>query len=73
MKNYILVGDLSYDAEAARKAGGKSIIVNRTPSKSLEFQADYVVQSLLEVPSLIQKAASKKQKALPNQKIVHRL
>jgi len=50
---FFLVGDLIYDAQAAENAGGLSIIVNRNPSKDLEFPADYVVQSLAEIPALI--------------------
>ena len=50
-KNFILIGDLSYDAKATKKAGGKSIIIRRTSCDSLE--ADYVVHSLQQIPSLI--------------------
>jgi len=57
---FFLVGDLIYDAQAAEKAGGLSIIVNRNPSKDLEFRADYVVHSLAEIPALI--GASKERK-----------
>lgn len=51
-QNFFFVGDLAYDSRAAEKAGGISIIVNRCPSKKLEFHADYVVKSLIEIPCL---------------------
>lgn len=51
-QDFFLVGDLGYDSRAAEKAGGISIIVNRCPSKKLEFHADYVVKSLIEIPCL---------------------
>lgn len=51
-QDFFLVGDLAYDSRAAEEAGGISIIVNRCPSKKLEFHADYVVKSLIEIPCL---------------------
>jgi len=57
---FFLVGDSIYDAQAAEKADGLSITVNRNPSKDLEFQADYVVQSLAEIPTLIRDRKGRK-------------
>jgi len=57
-RNFFFVGDLVHDSQAAEKAGGVSIIVNRNPLKKLEFHADYVVKSLMEIPSLIQNLIS---------------
>jgi HAD superfamily hydrolase (TIGR01549 family) len=54
-KEFFFVGDLVYDAQAAATAGGKSIIVNRNPSKKIDFHTDHVVGSLAEIPNLIQR------------------
>ena len=51
---FVFIGNHINDSKAAERAGGKSIIVNRNPSKKLGFYADYVVGSLMEVPRLIQ-------------------
>ena len=53
-RDFFFVGDLVHDSRATKDAGGTSIIVNRNPSKELEFHADYVVKSLMEIPPLIQ-------------------
>ena len=53
-KDFYFVGDLIHDSQAAKKAGGRSIIVNRSYLKVLEFDADYVVKSLMEIPYIIQ-------------------
>lgn len=58
-RDFFLVGDLIHDSKAAEKAGGVSIIVNRSPSKKLEFRANYVISSLVEIPKLIQHLISK--------------
>jgi HAD superfamily hydrolase (TIGR01549 family) len=55
-RKFFFVGDLSYDALAAKKAGGVSIVVNRNPSKTLEFQADFIISSLEEIPNIIQES-----------------
>ena len=52
-RKFVLVGDLVYDSNAAKNAGGLSVIVNRDTSRKLEFQADYVVGSLMEVLNLM--------------------
>lgn len=61
-KGFILVGDLRYDASAAEKAGGISIILNRNRSKKLDFHADYRVNSLEEILSIMQTISKIKQK-----------
>lgn len=58
-RDFVLVGDLIYDSKATEKAGGVSIIVNRNPSKKLEFRANYVISSLMEIPDLIQHSINK--------------
>jgi len=63
-KRFFLVGDLEHDAIAAEKAGGLSIIVNRDSSKSPQFQADFVVKSLSEVPAIVW-GCSKKLRRIP--------
>lgn len=52
-KSFLLVGDSAHDAEAAEKAGGTSIIINRCLSKKLKFNPNCVVRSLLEIPELV--------------------
>jgi len=61
-REFVLVGDLRYDASAAEMAGGVSIIVNRDPSRELDFHADYTVHSLEETLSIIQEVSRIKQK-----------
>ncbi len=58
-RDFVLVGDLIHDSKATEKAGGMSIIVNRNPSKKLEFHANYVISSLIEIPDLIQHLTNK--------------
>jgi len=58
-RDFVLVGDLIHDSKATEKAGGVSIIVNRNPSKKLEFRANYVISSLMEIPDLIQHSINK--------------
>ena len=53
-KDFFMIGDSVNDASAAKNAGGTSIIIKRTPTKKLSFHADYVAQSLNEVPIIIQ-------------------
>jgi len=53
-QDFFFVGDLVHDSKATERAGGKCIIVNRNPLKRLEFQADYVVKSLMDISGLIQ-------------------
>ncbi len=58
-RDFVLIGDLIHDSKATEKAGGMSIIVNRNPSKKLEFHANYVISSLIEIPDLIQHLTNK--------------
>lgn len=58
-RDFVLVGDLIHDSKATEKAGGVSIVVNRNPSKKLEFRANYVISSLIEIPDLIQHSINK--------------
>jgi len=53
-QDFFFVGDLVHDLNASKKAGGICIIVKRTFIEKLDFQADYTVQSLEEIPGLIQ-------------------
>jgi len=59
-RDFFFVGDLVHDSQAAEKAGGISIIVNRSPLKKLEFHADYIVKSLIDFCGLIQHLISNK-------------
>jgi len=61
-RDFVLVGDLIYDASAAETAGGLSIKVNRNPPRELDFHADYTVQSLEEIVSIIEAISRVKQK-----------
>jgi HAD superfamily hydrolase (TIGR01549 family) len=54
---FFFVGDHFYDSLAAKNAGGTSIIVKRNPSKTLRFEADFIIASLEEVPVILQKLA----------------
>jgi HAD superfamily hydrolase (TIGR01509 family) len=47
-----LVGDMRFDAEAARRAGLKSIIVRRDGVRP-SFTCDYIVDSLIDVESIL--------------------
>jgi len=52
-KKFFMVGDLVHDA-LATNANGISIIVRRNLENEVDFHADYFVQSLSEVPTIIQ-------------------
>jgi len=54
-----MVGDLVHDVSAAKKANGTSILVKRNPDEKIDFEADYVVQSLSEVPKIVQEEKRK--------------
>jgi len=58
-QDFFFVGDLVYDSEAAKTAGGKVIIINRNPSRNVEFYADHVVNALTEVPEIIEQTVRK--------------
>jgi len=58
VKDFFFVGDLVLDSLAAEGASGVSIIVNRDPSKKLKFNADYIVNSLLEIPRIVASVTS---------------
>jgi HAD superfamily hydrolase (TIGR01549 family) len=51
---FFMIGDLVHDAVAAKSAGGTSIIVKRNAQEKLGFNADFTVQSLTEVPAIVQ-------------------
>jgi len=59
VEDFVFVGDLAHDSRAARRAGGISIIVDRKSSEKPRFQADHVVESLKEIPTLIQHLADR--------------
>jgi HAD superfamily hydrolase (TIGR01549 family) len=52
--NFFMVGDLVHDAVAAKSAKMMSIIVKRNLEEKLDFEADYVVHSLSEIPAIVQ-------------------
>jgi len=58
-KNFFMVGDLVHDALAAKSAKVTAIIVKRNLEEKLDFQADYVVLSLTEVPVIVQAGMEK--------------
>jgi len=58
-EDFLFVGDLAHDSQAAGRAGGTSIIVKRKASNKPEFQADHVVESLREIPTLIRHLADR--------------
>jgi HAD superfamily hydrolase (TIGR01549 family) len=53
---FYFVGDLVHDMNATKAAGGTCVIVNRRPSKKLNFCADYMITSLQEVLRIVQSA-----------------
>jgi putative hydrolase of the HAD superfamily len=53
VKSFFMVGDLVHDVSAAKSARGISIRVKRD-SEEADCEADYVVQSLSEIPKIIQ-------------------
>jgi HAD superfamily hydrolase (TIGR01549 family) len=57
--NFFMVGDLVHDAVAAKSANMVSIIVNRNLEEKLDFEADYVVNSLSEIPAIVQAETEK--------------
>jgi len=61
-REFVLVGDTIYDATTAERAGGHSIIVNRNPSREMDFHADYIVHSLEEIVSIMEAIGESKQK-----------
>jgi phosphoglycolate phosphatase-like HAD superfamily hydrolase len=54
VKNFFMVGDLVHDVMAAKSANGSSILVRRNSDEKMSFEADYVVQSLNEIITIIQ-------------------
>ena len=59
VEDFVFVGDLAHDSRAARRAGGISIIVNRKSSDKPKVQADHVVKSLREIPTIIRHPADR--------------
>lgn len=53
-RDFIYIGDLIHDSQAAENANGISIIVNRDPLKTIGFNADFVIKSLMEIPNIVQ-------------------
>jgi HAD superfamily hydrolase (TIGR01549 family) len=53
-KNVFMVGDLDYDVLAAKSASATSILVRRSSDQKVNFEADYVIQSLDEILPIIQ-------------------
>ena len=55
-ESFFFIGDLIFDSEATKAAGGVSIIINRDPLIKIRYNADHVVSSLSEVPQIIASA-----------------
>jgi len=62
--DFVLVGDSVYDLEAARRAGGRAVIVQPDPGGKRDWQPDAemvhgsgacLVHSLLEVPEIVKR------------------
>jgi len=53
-KSFFMVGDLIHDVSAAKNANGTSILVKRNQEEKTDYEADYVVQSLSKIPTIIQ-------------------
>jgi HAD superfamily hydrolase (TIGR01549 family) len=54
VKDFFMVGDLVHDVTAARSANGSSILVKRNSDEKMDFEADYIVQSLNDIVTIIQ-------------------
>jgi HAD superfamily hydrolase (TIGR01549 family) len=54
VKNFFMVGDLDYDVIAAKSANASSIFVKRNSVEKTNLEADYIVQSLNEIITIIQ-------------------
>ena len=57
-EDFLFVGDLAHDSRAAKRAGAISIMVKRKPSDKPETQADHIVKSLREIPTLVRHLTS---------------
>ena len=53
-KRFFFVGDLIHDKQAAERAGGTPVIINRNPGAKLRFKVGHVITSLEELSALIQ-------------------
>jgi HAD superfamily hydrolase (TIGR01549 family) len=54
--SFLMIGDLPLDMLAAKNANGEFIIVKRNPKDKSDIPADYSVQSLSEVQSIVRSA-----------------
>jgi putative hydrolase of the HAD superfamily len=54
VKDFLMVGDLIFDVLAAKSADGKAVFVRRSPQETSDPPADYIVQSLTEIPRIVQ-------------------
>ncbi len=54
--SFLMIGDLPLDMLAAKNANGEFIIVKRNPKDESDIPADYSVQSLSEVQSIVRSA-----------------
>jgi HAD superfamily hydrolase (TIGR01549 family) len=55
--SFFMIGDLTFDMLAAKNANGVFIAVKRNPEDELDIPADFSVQSLSEVQSIVRSAA----------------
>lgn len=53
---FAMIGDSIHDVSAAKNANGISIMIKSNTKETLDPQPDYLVQSLSEVPAIIQAA-----------------
>ena len=58
-RSFFMIGDLPLDMLAAKNANGVFIVVKRNAEDDLDIPADYSVQSLSEIQSIIRSAARK--------------
>jgi len=54
VKNFFMVGDLVFDVLAAKHANGISIFVKGSSQEEIDPPADYIVQSISEIPKIVQ-------------------
>jgi HAD superfamily hydrolase (TIGR01549 family) len=59
VKHFFMVGDLVFDVLATKRANGVSIFIKGSSQEKADTSADYVVQSLSEIPTIVQKEMEK--------------
>lgn len=59
VKHFFMVGDLVFDVLATKSAKGVSILIKGSNQEKADTSADYVVQSLNEILTIVQREMEK--------------